>query len=65
MPLIWVNETRLCLTNLKKTGNLAVKPSNARTPKAFTHPPHISMATPDCDSALLACVIVKANKALN
>ena len=65
MPVIWVNKTRLSLTNLIKKGNLAVKPSNARTPKAFTHPPHISVATPDCDFALLACTIVKANKALN
>lgn len=65
MPLIWVSKTRLCLTNLIKKGNFAVKPSNARTPKAFTHPPQISMATPGCDSALLACVKVKSNKALN
>lgn len=51
MPLIQVNETRLSLTNLVK-GNLAVSPSSDRTPKVFTHPPHIG-------------VIVKAKKALN
>lgn len=62
MSLIWVNETRLCLTDLVKKGNLAVKPSNARTPKACTHPSHISVATPDCDSTLLANVILKPIK---
>lgn len=65
MSLIWVNKTRLCLTDLVKKGNLAIKLSNARTPKACTHPSHISVATPDCNSALLAHVIFEANKALN
>jgi len=65
MLLIWVNETRYCLINLLQKGNLAVKLSNAKTPKDFTHPPHISVAAPDCDSALLKRVIVKAKKALN